>query len=148
MDVEEVVKLFKSIGAKCKKLRRREIYSCWKDGVRAVIDPEDITITDVGEFREEYLHLETEDGWRDLEIEDTVSNLIGGKFRIEIRGDVNLKATFPIDRAEDAVKLFNYLAENEVWMAATNMDGELRIRKGKEAIGGDEFIEDIEKLFS
>ena len=146
--VRDAVRLFKRLGAKCRKTSRKyDVYSCWKGGVEARIDPREIRVVSKGDFRVEFLRLTTDDGWSDVELEKVLSELIGSKFEINVDGSIEIRAEFPIERMRDAVKLFNYLAENDVWVAGTNMDGELRVYKKGETIEGQELVEDIEKIF-
>lgn len=62
LELRSIVKLFERVGAKCRKLRRRNVYECWKGDVRAVITEDRIKISSIGGFRTEYLFTSTDDG--------------------------------------------------------------------------------------
>ena len=142
MELRSIVKLFERVGAKCRKLRRKNIYECWRGDVTARITEEGITIVSPGEFRIWYSEFATEEGvserdfLRDLkEVTDADST------DIEIPcGELSLKLGFSLDKAEKAALVFKKISDNDMWVAITNMRGELRLIKKGKSVSVDEWL--------
>jgi len=49
-----------------------------------------------------------------------------------------------LDRADDAVRVFDKIAEENLWVAVTNLEGELRLLKGEKPVSLDEWLEAFE----
>jgi len=136
VELRRIVRLFEKVGAKCRKLRRRNVYECWKENVEATISEDGITIVSPGEFRIWYSEFRTYDGYDENEVLKRLKEITGAKdVDIEIPCDtLQLKLKFDLDKAEDAARVFNKMAEEDLWVAITNIEGELRlIRRGNQA---------------
>jgi len=136
VELRRIVRLFEKVGAKCRKLRRRNVYECWKEDVEATISEDGITIVSPGEFRIWYSEFRTYDGYDENEVLRRLKEITGAKdVDIEIPCDtLQLKLKFDLDKAEDAARVFNKMAEEDLWVAITNIEGELRlIRRGNQA---------------
>ena len=136
VELRRIVRLFEKVGAKCRKLRRKNVYECWKGDVEATISEDGITIVSPGEFRIWYSEFRTYDGYDENEVLRRLKEITGAKdVDVEIPCDtLQLKLKFDLDKAEDAARVFNKMAEEDLWVAITNIEGELRlIRRGNQA---------------
>jgi len=143
VELKRVVRLFEKIGAKCRKLRRRNVYECWKDDITATISEEGITIVSPGEFRIWYSEFRTEEGYGEKEVLDKLREITGARdAEIDIPcGSIKLRLKFDLDRAADAVHVFDRMAEEELWAAITNIEGELRLIRRGEQVSTEEWLE-------
>ena len=143
VELKRVVRLFEKIGAKCRKLRRRNVYECWKDDITATISEEGITIVSPGEFRIWYSEFWTEDDYREKDVLEKLEEITGAKdAEIDIPcGSIKLKLKFDLDRAADAAHAFNRMAEEDLWAAITNIEGELRLIRRGEQVSTEEWLE-------
>ena len=137
-----VVRLFEKVGAKCRKLRRRNVYECWKGDVTATISEDGITIVSPGEFRIWYSEFRTYDGYDEDEVLRRLKEITGAEdVDIDIPCDsLTLKLKFDMDKAADAANVFNKMAEEDLWVAITNIEGELRLIRNGEQASVDEWL--------
>ena len=142
-ELRDIVRLFERIGAKCRKIRRRDAYECWKEDITATITEEGITIISPGEFRIWYSEFRTDDGYRESEFLDKLKEITGArKVEIDIPcGSIKLKLKFDLDKAVDAAHVFNRMAEEDLWAAITNIEGELRLIRRGEHVSTKEWLD-------
>ena len=143
MELRSIVELFEKVGARCRKLRRKPIYECWKNGVKATILPGNIVIRSEGEFRLEYSDFTPEGYWYEKDFFDDLKEAIGAKsayldFPSASSADIVLE--FDPDKAEKAAMVFKKMAEHEMWAAVTNIRGELRLYKNGKPVSADEWL--------
>ena len=143
VELRSVVRLFEKVGAKCRKLRRRNVYECWKDDITATISEEGITVVSPGEFRIWYSEFRTEEGYWEKEVLDKLREITGARdAEIDIPcGSFKLKLKFDLDKAVDAAHVFNRMAEEDLWAAITNIVGELRLIRRGEQVSTEEWLE-------
>jgi len=146
--LRSIVRLFEKVGAKCRKLRRKNIYECWKGDVTARISEEGITIVSPGEFRIWYSEFTTADGVSENDFLRDLKEVTGADSAdIEIPcGELSLKLGFSLDKAEKAVRVFKKISDNDMWVAVTNIRGELRLIKRGEPVSVDEWLKAFEDL--
>jgi hypothetical protein len=138
--LRSIVKIFEKVGAKCRKLRGREVYVCWRGDVSATISRDGITVTSPGEFRIWYSEFVTSDGVSD----DALVRMIKEATRADrVQLDVpcnklELTLHFSLDKAARAAEVLKELAD--MWIAATNIYGELRLIKNGEQVSTDEWL--------
>jgi len=137
VDLQSVVEMFKRVGARCRKVRGKNEYECWGwDLLKAVINEYGITIIVNGEFRPEYLRTTTYDGREETYVLEELKKITGADtvdYEVPC-ADVRLILGFSLDKARRAVEVFKKMTENELWIAITNMKGELRLYRGGEQV--------------
>jgi len=146
-ELRKVVDMFKKIGATCRKVRGKNIYECWKGYARATISEKGIVVGSSGEFRIEYSRFETrEEGISDDRFLSMLKEATGAdSVELVIPCDTaELRLEFSLDKARRAVEVFNTLAEKDMYVVLTNIEGELRLIKEGMATSVDEWLREFE----
>ena len=148
MELRSIVKLFERVGAKCRKLRGKPVYECWRNDIKATISPEKIEIRSIGEFRLEYSDFTPEGYLYEKDFFEDLKEATGAKtayldFPGDIRADIVLE--YDPDKAERAAKIFKKMAEHEMWAAVTNIRGELRLYKDHDVAKPDDWFSVLEE---
>lgn len=113
MELRSIVKLFERVGAKCRKLRGKPVYECWRNDVKATISPKKIEIRSIGEFRLEYSDFSPEGYFEESDFFRDLKEVTGAKtayldFPGDIRADIVLE--YDPDKAERVARVFkNFL---------------------------------------
>lgn len=141
VELRSIVRLFERVGAKCRKLRRRNVYECWKGDVTAKITEDGITIVSPGEFRIWYSEFRTSEGIPDRDFLESLKSVTGARdVELDIPSELNLELKFDLDKADKAARVFNKMAEENLWVAVTNIEGELRLIRNGEQVSVDEWL--------
>ena len=148
MELRSIVKLFERVGAKCRKLRKRDVYECWRNDVKATISPDKIEIRTIGEFRLEYSDFSPEGYLYEKDFFEDLKEATGAKtayldFPECSQADIVLE--YDPDKAEKAARVFKKMAEHEMWAAVTNIRGELRLYKDHNVAKPDDWLSVLEE---
>lgn len=155
MELREVVNMFKSVGAVCRKVRGLHQYVCRKGHVTAKIDSviDAIEIESPGELRTEYLRTELSSVYGGISEEELLEHVRelakADRVYIEIPTyEANLRIEYRgwrenPEKARKAVEIFKNLADKELWLAITNMEGELRVYKGEKPVHYEEWLKEL-----
>lgn len=155
MSVEAVVRAFKRIGATCRLVKRKRgyrVYECVKGHTRALIDESwrTITVFPLTDFRVEFFNFgETkytvsESALTGEEFLDELRR-INGRPELKFEGAVaQLGLEYKFEDLDKAVKIFDKLAKEDMWIALTNIDAELRCYIGDKRIPCSEWLEKLE----
>jgi len=144
-ELARVVNLFRRLGARCRKLRGRDVYVCFKEDVKAEITPRGIILRVLGDFRSEYLDLAPEGYSYEEYFLKSVESAAGAEHAyLDVRGDLYLVLRYRLEDAARAAKIFKKLADHDMYVAATNMVGELRLYKDGERASPEEWLDFLE----
>lgn len=143
MSVERAVRVFRRFGARCRK-SRSGIYVCRMGDVEARISERGITIVDPGEMRTEYMTLHTSDGLSEEDfIRDLIKRLGAKDAYISAEATTSLVIEFSLDQAERAAKVMKALETKNMYIAITNLVGELRTIENYRQVPTHEWIENL-----
>jgi len=143
MDVERIVRALRRMGASCRKMRRRGAlnYVCRADNVTAIINETwgKIEIIPYVDFRVEYFTFgEGKAGHYEMEDREFIQRLrenTGAHVNLDFPNpEAELVFRFKLDEADKALRLFKKLKDNDMWIALTNIEAELRCYKGDQKI--------------
>lgn len=137
--LQAVVSAFKRLGARCRKIRGRDVYVCVRNGVEAWIRPDKITVRIPGEVRLEYLST-----YPDLdEVEKEVAratNADSAYFDYPPDPPLSLNLEFKPEKLDDALRTFKRFSDHEAFVAVTNIRGELRLYEDDNVVNLEEWL--------
>ncbi len=146
--VRAAVEVFRRIGARCRKKPRMNEYVCWLGDARAEVSGRGIKVfSQPGEVRMEVLILSTSDGLDEDKFLRRLEEATGAEsawIMITKIPEAYVALEFRLEDAEKAAKALKALAEHDMWVAVTNMKGELRLYKDGEAVGTQEWLRAFE----
>jgi len=148
MEVREVVRRLRRMGAKCKKRRRADIYDCILDNVDILVTPDKVKLSIYVDFRTEFLrYSSTEEIPVDDEIfERELREITGAWVGMKLPNEGSLEFVFDIKDADKALRVAKKLKEKDMWIVLTNMDAELRCMMGDEQVSCWDWVDELKDL--
>ena len=148
MEVREVVRRLKRMGAECRKHRRADVYTCTLDNVGIVVNPREIKLSIYVDFRTEFLRYSSteEVPVNDESFERELREITGARVGMKLPAEGSLEFVFDIKDADKALRVAKKLKEKDMWIVLTNMDAELRCMMGDEQVSCWDWIDELKDL--
>ena len=145
MEVREVVRKLRRMGAFCQKQRGEDRYTCQLEGMKIKVTPEKIIVDVPADIRNVRFYFKEFQLSEDV-FEEGVKNFAGARSAgLIFPEEGSLSIVFDIGDAPRALKVIKKIKDEDLWLVFDDVDVNVRCRVGDEEVDCWEWIGRLEE---